>query len=112
MTRVDVFAIAFVALAAFVGAGIDGIERGLDPGEPFIGRNMYETTLEEMRAHGIRYLPQSLSEALDEFERDEVVHAALGPQLAAEFIRVKREEWVRYHNTVGQWEVDQYLTLF
>ena len=31
---------------------------------------------------------------------------------SAEFLRVKRQEWVRYHSTVGRWEVDQYLTLF
>ena len=102
----------YIALAGIVGAGIDGIERELDPGEPFIGRNMYETPLEEMKSRGIRYLPQSLSEAIDELERDEVVQGALGPELAAEFLRVKRREWVHYHNAVGQWELDQYLTLF
>ena len=40
------------------------------------------------------------------------MQSALGPELAAEFLRVKRQEWVRYHNSVGRWEVDQYLTLF
>ena len=69
-------------------------------------------TLEDARREGLRFIPQSLAEALDEFEADEVVQGALGPELAAEFIRVKRSEWVRYHNTVGRWEVDQYLTLF
>jgi glutamine synthetase len=102
----------YLALSAFVAAGLDGVERELDPGEPIVGRNMYETPLEEVRAKGIRYLPQSLSEAIDEFERDEVVQSSFGPELAAEFIRVKRQEWVRYHNSVGRWEVDQYLTLF
>jgi len=102
----------YLALAGIIGAGIDGIERELDPGEPIMGRNMYETPLEEVRSSGIRYLPQSLAEATDEFERDEVVQEAIGADLAAEFVRVKRQEWVRYHNTVGQWELDQYLTLF
>ena len=49
---------------------------------------------------GLRFIPQSLSEAIDEFEADEVVQSALGPELAAEFLRVKRQEWVRYHSTV------------
>jgi glutamine synthetase len=102
----------YLAMSAFIAAGMDGIARDLDPGDPIVGRNMYETPLAEMRSRGIRYLPQSLAEALDEFERDEVVQSGLGPQLAAEFLRVKRQEWVRYHNTVGRWEVDQYLTLF
>jgi glutamine synthetase len=102
----------YLGIAGFIAAGMDGIERELDPGEPQIGRNMYETALEDAQREGLRFIPQSLSEALDEFERDEVVQSALGPELAAEFQRVKRQEWVRYHNAVGQWEVDQYLTLF
>ena len=63
----------YLGMAGFIAAGIDGIERGLDPGDPQIGRNMYETPLEEARREGLRFLPQTLSEALDEFERDEVV---------------------------------------
>lgn len=102
----------YLAIAGFIAAGLDGIERELDPGEPFIGRNMYEVDLEEMRRLGLRVIPQSLSEAVDEFERDEVVQGALGSELAAEFITVKRREWARYHAAVGKWEVDEYLTLF
>ena len=41
-----------------------------------------------------------------------MVQGALGDGLAAEFLRIKRTEWVRYHNDVSRWEVDQYLTLF
>jgi glutamine synthetase len=102
----------YLAMSAFIAAGMDGIERDIDPGEPIVGRNMYETSLEDMRREGLRFIPQSLAEALDEFERDEVVQSGLGPELAAEFLQVKRQEWVRYHNQVGRWEVDQYLTLF
>lgn len=102
----------YLAIAGFIAAGLDGIERELDPGEPFIGRNMYEIDLDEMRRLGLRVIPQSLSEAVDEFERDEVVQGALGSELAAEFITVKRREWARYHAAVGKWEVDEYLTLF
>jgi len=102
----------YLAMAAFIAAGMDGIERDLDPGDPIVGRNMYETSLEDMQKQGLRVIPQSLSEALDEFEADEVVQSALGPELAAEFLRVKRQEWVRYHSTVSRWETDQYLTLF
>jgi glutamine synthetase len=102
----------YLATAGLIAAGIDGIERGLDPGDPQIGRNMYETTLEQARSEALRFLPQSLSEALDEFEGDEIVQGALGAELAAEFLRIKRMEWVRYHNDVSRWEIDQYLTLF
>ncbi len=102
----------YLAMAGFIAAGLDGIERELDPGEPFIGRNMYQIELEEMKRLGLRVIPQSLSEAIDEFESDEVMQGALGSELAAEFISVKRREWARYHASVGKWEVDEYLTLF
>ena len=41
-----------------------------------------------------------------------MVRGALGPALAAEFLKLKRQEWVRFHNTISQWEIDRYLTLF
>jgi len=102
----------YLAMAGLIAAGMDGIERDLDPGEPIIGRNMYEMPLEEMLRDGHRWIPQSLDEALNEFERDEVVQSSLGPELTREFLRVKRQEWVRYQNNVSRWETDQYLTLF
>jgi glutamine synthetase len=102
----------YIGLAGFIAAGLDGIEREIDPGDPMTGRNMYEIALEDAREEGLTFLPANLAEALDAFEADDVVRSALGDGLAAEFLRVKRDEWVRYHNTVGQWEVDQYLTLF
>ena len=102
----------YLGIAGFIAAGMDGIERELDPGAPQVGRNMYEIPLEQAREEGLRTIPQSLSDALDAFESDPVVMSAVGTELAAEFLRVKRQEWVRFHSSVGQWEVDQYLTLF
>jgi glutamine synthetase len=102
----------YLALAGLIAAGIDGIERDLDPGEPMTGRNMYELPLADVKRLGIKWIPQSLPEALAEFEADAVVRGACSPQLADEFVRIKRREWVRYHSDVGPWELDQYLTLF
>src|SRR5205814_2329623 len=83
----------------YLAAGLDGIARRLDPGEPNLG-NMYEMSLEEMARRQIRVLPQSLSEALDELERDAVIQAALGP-IYAEFHKLKRMEWNDYHRQVS-----------
>ena len=102
----------YLGIAAFIAAGLDGIHRKLDPGEPNAGRNMYTVTLDEVKRKGVGLIPQSLPEALDAFEADAVIQAALGPELAAEFVKVKRQEWVTYHNTISQWEIDRYLTLF
>ena len=90
---------------------MDGIKRRLDPGEPFAG-NLYDLSLAEIKARELQFIPQNLPEALLALEEDAVVRSALGPELAEEFLRVKRQEWVRYHNIVTPWEVDTYLTLF
>jgi glutamine synthetase len=73
---------------------------------------MYATSLEEMRRKGTALVPQSLPEALAALEDDRVIQEALGAELAPEFLKVKRQEWVRYHNTVSEWEIDRYLMLF
>jgi glutamine synthetase len=98
----------YLALAAYLAAGLDGIDRRLDPGPPNLG-NLYESTPESMTSRGIGTLPQTLSDALDALEADAVVRSALGP-IAGEFLRLKRAEWREYHAQVGSWEVRRYLT--
>ncbi len=102
----------YLGLAAFIAAGLDGIRRKLDPGEPNTGKNMYRLTLDEVKRGNVGVIPQSLADAIDCFQDDAVIQGALGPALAEEFVKVKRQEWVRYHNTVSRWEIDRYLTLF
>jgi glutamine synthetase len=67
--------------------------------------------LDEIRRRGIRLLPQSLAEALDELRRDDVVRKSLGV-IYDEFVDLKQGEWREYHRQVTQWEIDRYLTLF
>jgi glutamine synthetase len=99
----------YLGFAAYLAAGLDGIRRGLDPGEPNRD-NAYALGLEEMARRQIRLLPQNLPEALAEFERDEIVRAGLGP-IAEEFLRLKRAEWDEYHRQVSAWEVERFLTM-
>jgi glutamine synthetase len=99
----------YLAFAAYLAAGLDGIRRKLDPGEPNRG-NMYEMTREEMAQRKIGVLPQSLAEAGDELERDAVIQSGLGA-IAPEFIKLKRMEWNEYHRQVSAWEVERYLTM-
>ncbi len=66
----------------------------------------------EVKRGKVALIPQSLAEAIACFEEDPVVQGGLGSELTEEFLRVKRQEWVRDHNTVSRWEVDRYLTLF
>lgn len=100
----------YLALAAYVAAGMDGILNKIDPGDPNLG-NMYERPLKEVLESGIKILPQSLHEAIEELRHDEVVKGALGV-LADTFIDLKQKEWETYDQQVTQWEVDKYLTMF
>ncbi len=98
----------YLAFAAYLAAGRDGIRRRLDPGDPNLG-NLYELTREEIDRRKLRSLPQSLDEALDELEGDEVIQAGLGA-IAKEFLALKRAEWEEFHKQVSPWEVERYLT--
>ena len=108
---IDGAANPYLACAAMLAAGLDGIERQIDPG-PRNDDNLYEVSEAELRRRNIDFLPTTLSEALDHFEQDAVVQGALGAEYAAYYTRVKREEWRQYHRSVSQWETDCYLGLY
>jgi glutamine synthetase len=101
----------YLATAALAAAGLDGIDRKLDPGEP-LNINLYELSPEQIRARGIGLLPQSLSAAIDALEADPVIQQGIGLELAAEFMRLKRMEWIEYSRHVGEWETQRYLEMF
>jgi glutamine synthetase len=101
----------YLASAAILAAGMDGVRRKLNPGKP-TNTNLYDYSLEEIERKGIKLLPQSLTEAIDALEEDKVVRGALGEDLAKEFIRLKRMEWVEYSRHVSDWESKRYLEFF
>jgi glutamine synthetase len=101
----------YLAFAAILAAGLDGIANHMDPG-PANHANLYELPEADLKARNIGLLPTTLAEALDALEQDPVVQSALGPEYAAHYIEVKREEWRRYNQTVSEWELAQYLPVF
>ncbi len=107
----DASANPYLATAALIAAGLDGIERGLDPGHART-EDLFEWPLARIRAEGIGVLPGSLSEALDALASDRVVGQALGPSLWAEFLQLKRQEWTTYARHVSAWELDRYAAAF
>jgi len=95
----------YLALAAVLAAGLDGVARDVDPGAPGTGSD----------AVARPELPPTLLHAVDALGADPVVTAALdaaGPGVAAYFGALKREEFLDWHSTVGAWEHDRYLTAF
>jgi glutamine synthetase len=105
----------YLAMAAQLAAGLDGIDRGLDPGEPNRD-NLHVLPAEEVAGRGIRALPPTLLHAADELVADEVIREALGKTPDGDYVdyyaKVKREEFHAWHSVVSDWEVERYLTLF
>jgi glutamine synthetase len=100
----------YLATAAVIAAGMDGIEHKLDPGAPH-NVNLYELSDAELKKEKISILPQNLHEALTALEKDKVIRDALGP-VADEFLRLKHMEWVEYMRHVSEWEIESYLEFF
>lgn len=81
----------YLAMGGLIAAGLDGILNKIEPGEPQeIDPGNYSD--EEREQRGIQRLPTTLTEALDELERDSVLTEALGPLLTASYLAVKRTE--------------------
>jgi glutamine synthetase len=99
----------YLAFAAMLSAGLDGIDRGLECPPPVNNLNIYEMTDEELRAKGIEQLPGSLAEALEELAGNEVIKNTLGPELYEAFSRAKWAEWNAYRTQVSDWEIEYYL---
>ena len=107
----DASANPYLATAALIAAGLDGIERKLDPG-PACADDLFDLPLAQIRARGIEVLPQDLNDALRALRADEVVCAALGETLTAQFIQLKNAEWTEYRQHVSDWEMQRYACLF
>jgi glutamine synthetase len=105
----------YLGATAMLAAGLDGIERELDPGEP-VSANMYEMSEGDRVAQGIELLPTNLLDATRELERDHVLRGAFGKTRDGDytdyFVKVKRGEWQAAHEQITQWELDRYLQLF
>jgi glutamine synthetase len=85
----------YLALGGLIAAGLDGLERGLEPPEPV---DVDPATIDERERErrGIERLPETQIEALDALERDRLLTAALGHVLAESYLAVRRSEWAAY----------------
>jgi glutamine synthetase len=107
----DASANPYLATAALVAAGLDGIARALDPGTP-CEDDLFALSLAEIQARGLALLPQSLGEAVDALEASDVMRSALGETLHREFVAIKRAEHVEHARHVSAWEMQRYATMF
>lgn len=107
----DAAANPYLATAALIAAGMDGMDRDLQPPEA-TREDLFELSPSQRRERGIGLLPQSLGEAITALEADEVIGQALGPTLCDAFVRLKREEWTDFARHVSAWEINRYGDAF
>jgi len=101
----------YLALAACLRAGMDGIKNKIEPPPP-CDRNIYELTAGERKELGIGTLPESLNEAMLELSTDDVIKDTLGKHVLQRFMEAKKIEWDRYRTQVHPWELEEYLSKF
>lgn len=101
----------YLGAALVLAAGLEGIEQGLDPGDPHT-ENMYLRSEAELKASGITHLPKTLGEALDAFEADPLSAAVFGEEMRKAWLSYKRDEWTSYINHVSDWEKARYLKFY
>jgi glutamine synthetase len=99
----------YLAFAAILAAGLDGIDNKMTPPAPLNNINLYHLDKAERTKMGIKELPGSLAEALTELEKDEVVKSALGATTYEAFARAKWEEWDEFRLRVSDYEIERYL---
>lgn len=101
----------YLALAAVIAAGLDGIKRNLKAPLPVdVDPSSFNT--EEMTKRSIKRLPSSLKEALRALLHDGVIMEALGDPLAASFITVKTSEVLAFSKHAQEFELKQHRTKF
>src|SRR5688572_22581051 len=101
----------YLALAVMLRAGLDGIDKETDPGPP-VNKNIYTMSHRERRHLRIDELPGTLSEALDELEKSDLMRETLGDHIVDHFLAAKRTEWDGYIRHVSPWEIDRYLNAY
>ena len=98
----------YLAFAVMIAAGLDGVEKGLALPDP-VEESLYEMDAVRVAQQGIRELPGSLAEAIEELKNDPVVCGALGEHVLSHFLEAKQAEWDAYRTHVTDWEVERYL---
>ncbi len=108
---VDASVNAYLGAALMLAAGLEAIQKGVDPGPP-IDLDMHTQSDEQIAELGVGQLPRSLQEAIDAFDADPLAREVFAPDLHSAYVEFKRAEFVDFHNTVSEWELQRYLTLY
>jgi len=101
----------YLAFAAMLMAGLDGIEKSLTPPDA-LEENLYELDDARRADRQVKTLPGSLAEALECLSEDKVIQDALGAHVYERFLDAKTQEWDDYRTKVSSWEIERYLPMY
>jgi len=101
----------YLGLGMTAAAMVEGVTQKYDPGEP-LNQDLYSMTNEQLAASGAQRLPRNLLEAIEILKDDTLAKEVLGETMLNSYLHYKMDEWERYHQTVTDWEVEEYLRLY
>ncbi|MDR5659965.1 type I glutamate--ammonia ligase [Serpentinicella sp. ANB-PHB4] len=101
----------YLALAAVLWAGIDGIKNQIEP-PPYYDGCTYDMDATERDEHNIETFPSSLGEALEELEKSEFMKEALGEHVYHLYLNAKKKEWAAFNKEIHDWEIKNYLKYY
>ena len=110
MRNVDPCANPYLALAAILRCGLDGIENTKD--DELIAPvkdNLFSLDEDTIHKMGIIHLPETLHEAVGEFKKSKIIKDALGNHIYSKYLEAKEKEWKEYHTSVSEYELRKYL---
>jgi glutamine synthetase len=100
----------YLAFALMLAAGLDGIERKIQPPSP-VEEDVYGFDDRRLAKFYINTLPADLGEAITEFKESGFVKRTLGDHMFTKYLEVKTTEWREFQRSVTDWEVDRYRDL-
>jgi len=99
----------YLAFAVMLYAGLEGIEKKMEPPQELEEESVYEMSAEEKKKRKMDSLPGSLSDALNELKGDALLRNALGETFFEKYFHIKEKEWEEYTIQVTEWELENYL---
>ena len=101
----------YLLSTCLLAAGLDGIQNKIDPGDP-MQEDVAEFDNEQLKEHGIEWVPRDLLEAVQTIEKDAVLGETIGQSIWKEFMNVKRSEWRKYTQHISGWELESISKIF
>ena len=98
----------YLALAACLQAGLDGIERGI-PLPPCVEGNMFAMEPEELKQRRVERIPETFGDAIEACEGNTFIKGVLGDHIYTKYLEAKKREWRAFRAQVTDWEIRQYL---